>query len=77
MDAAGMAMDTVQRANEIAQHNAHAQDQIIQKQDEHIAQMEEQYEQERQQLEEQHAGEMDEMRRKVAELEEENGQKNA
>ena len=34
MDAAGMAMDTVQRANEIAQHNAHAQDQIIQKQDE-------------------------------------------
>ena len=72
MDAAGMAMDTVQRANEIAQHNAHAQDQIIQKQDEQIAQMEEQYEQERQQLEEQHAGEMDEMRRKVAELEEEN-----
>lgn len=61
MDAAGMAMDTVQRANEIAQHNAHAQDQIIQKQDEQIAQMEEK-----------HAGEMDEMRRKVAELEEEN-----
>ena len=72
MDAAGMAMDTVQRANEIAQHNAHAQEQIIQKQDEQLAQMEEQHEQEMQQLEEQHAGEMDEMRRRLEELQQEN-----
>ena len=72
MDTASMAMDTVQRANELAQHNAHAQDQIIQKQDEQIQQMEEQYAEEMQQMEEQHAGEMDEMRRKVEALEEEN-----
>ena len=72
MDTASMAMDTVQRANEIAQHNAQAQDQIIRKQDEQIAQMEEKYEQEMQQLEEQHADEMDEMRRRLAALEEEN-----
>ena len=72
MDTASMAMDTVQRANELAQHNAQAQDQIIRKQDEQLQQMEQQYAEEMQQMEEQHAGEMDEMRRKVAQLEEEN-----
>ena len=72
MDTASMAMDTVQRANELAQHNAHAQDQIIQKQDEQIQQMEQQYAEEMQQMEEQHAGEMNEMRRKMEELQEEN-----
>ena len=72
MDTASMAMDTAQRASELAQHNAHAQEQIIQKQDEQIAQMEIEHEEAMQQLEQQHAGEMDEMRRKVAALEEEN-----
>ena len=72
MDTASMAMDTAQRASELAQHNAHAQEQIIQKQDEQIAQMEMEHEEAMHQLEEQHADEMDEMRRKVAALEEEN-----
>ena len=72
MDTASMAMDAAQRASELAQHNAHAQDQIIQKQDEQIAQMEMEHEEAMQQMEQQHADEMDEMRQKLAALEEEN-----
>ena len=61
MDAAAMAMDTVRRANELAQQNA--QDQKA---------LDEQREEQMRQMEQQHAEEMDEMRRKVEELEEEN-----
>ena len=61
MDAAAMAMDTVKRANELAQQNA--QEQALRDQ-----QREEQF----MQMEQQHAEEMDEMRRKVEALEEEN-----
>ena len=56
-----MAMDTVKRANELAQQNA--QEQALRDQ-----QREEQF----MQMEQQHAEEMDEMRRKVEALEEEN-----
>ena len=61
MDAATMAMDAVRRASEIAQQNA--QDQKA---------LDEQREEQMRQLEQQHAEEMDEMRRKVEALEEEN-----
>ena len=61
MDAAGMAMDTVRRANELAQQNAQEQENLDQRRLEQMAQMEQQ-----------HSEEMEEMRRKVEALEEEN-----
>ena len=71
MDAASMAMDTVKRANELAQQNAQEQAMRDQQRQEQMEQMEQQHSAEIQEMEQQHAEEMDAMRRKVEELEKE------
>ena len=72
MDAAAMAMDTVKRANELAQQNAQEQALRDQQRQEQMEQMELEHSAQMEEMEQQHAEEMDEMRRKMAALEEEN-----
>lgn len=70
--AADQAMNTVRRANELAQQNLEDQRRLDEHRQEELAQMQEQHAAEMSQMEQQYTDEMNEMRQKMAELEEEN-----